>query len=144
MTTEERQCKTCKLIKPLLEEFWIKRKSLFRHVCRSCENEACKKYHSKNKGQRLKKMQEWKFKNIDNIKQYRQKNKERAKLYKKNNAAKFKEYYKNRERQKRLDPIYKLHCNMSRSMNHHLKSNLISLSIYILIFIIIELSLIYF
>ncbi len=126
MEIKERLCKNCQLVKPLSTEFWIKRKSIFRYVCRSCENENCRKYYQQNKQQRLQKMKEWKSKNHENIKQYRQNNKERAKLYKLNNADKYKEYYKNRERKKRLNPIYKLHCNMSRAINRHLKSNFIS------------------
>lgn len=123
MDTDQRQCKTCKLTKPLIEEFWIKRKSIFRHVCRDCENASALKYYFENREKRIKQMQEWKLNNKSKLQEYRKKNRDYFKNYKKLNSEKYKEYYKNRERKKRLNLTYRLHQRMSRSISHHLKSN---------------------
>lgn len=118
---ETRQCKKCKSFKNLTEEFWMLRKSRFGYKCRKCENQDCKNYHFKNHDKMLKRLKDYKNNHQKEIQDYRDKNKLKMKEYRLKNKQYFREYFKNRQRKKRLDPIYKLHSNISRGINHHLK-----------------------
>lgn len=127
MDISQRQCESCKDIKILSSEFFIPRKKkdkvYFGYKCRLCENKDCKKYHQQNKEDRLSKMRNWKDRNKSHVKKYRDEHKNEAKQYRQDNKERYREYFKNRQRELLKNPIYRIHSNMSKSINEQLKRN---------------------